>query len=208
MTSRWGNGFTGLLAVLTVALTIVMAGCSTTPRVAVDYDTSYSFADKRSYAFVEAPASAGGDDLLKQRLISALSTELTARGWRQVAKDEAQLWLSFVVTSESKQDVRMYQSYNAFFAYHRCYLCDPSPIWLTDAYVVDYEEKTLTVDFIDPASNSLKWRGHTRSSLSEDEEIRLTVAERVARANEAVAAVLAHFPPPQESDSAVTDSAR
>ncbi len=57
--------------------------------------------------------------------------------------------------------------------------------------VREYTEGTLIIDFVDPKADQLIWRGTGQSRLSESK----TPEERTENINEAVAKILAQFPP-------------
>ncbi len=185
-----------------VALTGLLVACATHYPVSVDYDNQYPFAELGSYALIEPDGiKTTRDDLLKGRVKEAIQQQMEAKGWQSVAQGSASIWISFFVTNQSKQDVRTYQTYNSYYGYSRCYLCahTMTPLLATDTYVVDYAEKTLVIDFVDPQTNTLKWRGKTRTRIAQQAEDNLSVTERIERVNAAVAAILSRFPPPQEN---------
>ena len=117
------------------------------------------------------------------------------RGWQKVERGKAALWISYFATSERQQDVRTYQRYNSFYGYARCYRCYYPVAATTEVQVVDYTEATLMVDVIDPASNTLKWRGSTSNKVTTSWADSMTVAERTERVNQAIAAILRQYPP-------------
>ena len=95
--------------------------------------------------------------------------------------------VSFFVTSQSKTDIR---TYNDGFSYRRCWSISCNTM-ATTVDVRNYEEGTLFIDFIDPTTRQLQWRGMVSKRLSS----KRTSAERDKLIRESVEAVLATFPP-------------
>ncbi len=187
---------------LIIASTLSLAACATHFQVATDYDDQYDFQGKTRYALITPEAiKTTRNDLLRNRIENALHQQLAERGFQQVDKDQASLWISYFATSEQQQDIRTYQRYNTFYGYASCYRClYPAMPTTTDIQVIDYTEATLMLDIIDPATNTLKWRGSTSSKVTTSVADQMTVAERKAQVNQAVAAILQRFPPPTEHE--------
>ena len=58
-------------------------------------------------------------------------------------------------------------------------------------FVSQYEEGTLLLDFVNPKSNQLMWRGSAKATVMEN----ASPEKREARINEGVQKILAQFPP-------------
>lgn len=183
--------------IVTLLLLALVASCATHYSVATDYDDGYPFVGKTTYTLITPESiKTTRNDLLRDRIETALHQQLQQRGFQQAEKDQAALWISYFATAEKQQDIRTYQRYNSFYSYARCYRCYYPVVPTTEVQVVDYTEATLIVDVIDPATNTLKWRGATSSKVTTSWADNMTVAERNERINQAVAAILKHYPPP------------
>jgi len=168
---------------------LLLAACETTPAVSVDYNPQYAFAGKTRFAVVRPANGAVVNDLLAQRLTTAIESALTARGYSLVPAAQADMLVSFFVTSQNKADV---STYNTGFAYRRCW--DPLRCagWASPQVDVRYyTEGTLLIDFIDPASKTLEWRGSTSKRLPS----KPSPADRDRIAKEVVEAIIAQYPP-------------
>jgi len=95
--------------------------------------------------------------------------------------------VSFLVTTENKTEIH---EYNTGFAYHNCWRCGPY-LGASSIDVDQYTEGTLFVDFIDPKSKQLQWRGVVSKRLSRSR----TMEERKQMIDEIVTSVIARFPP-------------
>ncbi len=183
---RIGNLLGGL------ALVLATGACSTTPRVITDYNPGYDLSQARAFAIVD-PETAGNspaiasDDLLQNRIRHALAGALEARGFQIVEPEQAQLLVSFLVTTENRTRIR---EYNLGWSYTHCWRCG-SFMGGADIDIDQYTEGTLFIDFIDPASRQLQWRGSATRRLVANR----SVAERERIINETVKAIVASFPP-------------
>ena len=172
-------------------LLILVASCATHYSVATDYDDGYPFVGKTTYTLITPDSiKTTRNDLLRDRIETALHQQLQQRGFQQAEKDQAALWVSYFATAERQQYIRTYQRYNSFYGYARCYRCYYQVAATTEVQVVDYTEATLMVDVIDPASNTLKWRGSTSNKVTTSWADSMTVAERTERVNQAIAAIM------------------
>lgn len=169
----------------------VLGACTSTPNVSTDYNPAFDFAGKHSFALLRPSSTGNGvaqsNDLLNNRIESAITTTLSARGFKVVEPAQADMLVSFFVTSQSKTDIR---TYNDGFSYRRCWSISCNTM-ATTVDVRNYEEGTLFIDFIDPATRQLQWRGMVSKRLSS----KRTSAERDKLVRESVEAVLATFPP-------------
>ena len=66
----------------------------------------------------------------------------------------------------------------------------------SETRVSEYTQGTLIIDIVDAASNELVWRGSTEGRVREKK----TPEEREKRIRDAVAAILAEFPPARPDD--------
>jgi hypothetical protein len=180
----------GIRSVLVLVLgALLLAGCETTPQVSVDYNPQYAFAGKPRFAVVRPANNAVVNDLMAQRITGASESALTARGYAIVPPAQADMLVSFFVTSQDKADVH---TYNTGFAYRRCW--DPLRCagWASpEVDVRYYTEGTLLIDFVDPASKTLEWRGSTSKRLPS----KPSPADRDRIAKEVVEAIIAQYPP-------------
>ena len=175
-----------------------LGGCTTPLKVSTDYDDQFDFKSQSSYALIQPEKIENApNDLTKQRIESALKNALDIKGLTLTKKDQADIWVSYFATSEKQQDVQTFHNYNHFYGYANCFRCYQPifPVMTTEVYVTDYTEGTLMVDFIDPKSNTLKWRGMTKSKIATSRADEMTVDERIQTINEAVNVILNQYPP-------------
>ena len=182
-----------LSALIPVFLFIVLAGGCTSLPVSVDYDPSISFSEFRTFAFIpdppaQSPAAQLHNGLVDGRVSRAIRQQLKARGFEEVATDEANLLVSHHIGTERGFEVRTIQTAHHYSRRH----------WATSGVahtsVHEYERGTLLIDILLPAERTLVWSGSASARLRE----RSSPAQREQRINDAVARILERFPPDQE----------
>ena len=183
----------GLRIAPVLLFALLAAACSTAPRVSTDFNDGYDFARAHTFAIVE-PALVSqslpeaSNDILHNRIDSAIRAALSARGFRVVDEPaQADMLVSFLVTTENKTRVR---EYNMGYGYAGCWRCGP---WIggNTIDVDQYTEGTLFIDFIDPKSKQLQWRGEVSKRLSKTR----SMEERKRIIDEIVTSIVAQFPP-------------
>jgi hypothetical protein len=135
------------------ALVFVAAGCGATIR-----STTASNADLakyRTYSFFTSPAKAGqAETIVDQTINSSLKEGLAAKGLTEVAPGQAPDFLvAHHVKTQQKLDVEPGYGFYGFGG--------------TD--VTQYTEGTLIVDFIDPQTKQVFWRGTATDVVSHPE---------------------------------------
>ena len=171
---------------------LVLVGCSSTPKVNVDYDPAFNFQSIRTYHVVDHNTAAfvgqQGTTLGEQRITDALVRELNARGLRPARDVKADIIVTFHVVSQDKTRVTTYNNHYGYTGYRRGYAYG----WggPTNVDVRQYTEGTLIVDLVEPRQKRVVWRGGT-STVVRDR----TTAEREELINSHVAAIMAQLPP-------------
>jgi hypothetical protein len=187
-----------LASILLVGLSLI--ACSTV-QVSVDYDPAIRFETLRTYDWKPEPEEKAGDPLidtdtlLRQRVVSAIEGEMTRRGYHRVRKNPDFL-LAFFFTRERVVGAPYYAYpyYGGFFGgpYYGYWGGWFYPGYYgPNGYARGYDERLLVIDFVDPASRKLLWRGLARDYPRFQE----TPEAKDRRISEAVSAVLQRFPP-------------
>jgi len=169
-----------LVAGFTVVVTLA-AGCSSM-SVSRDYDDAFSFAGLATYAWLEAPAAeraiAPG---AAERVRAAVDRELTARGFREVPVERAEL---VVAARGGTADRQVYDTYGygtgRWWGYG-----NTTSVQRTET------EGTLTIDLFDAGRRELVWRATATDALDPG----ATPEQRTEKVDEAVAKMFEGFPP-------------
>jgi hypothetical protein len=193
-----------LKTIFIILAALLLSACTTTFDVSTDYDQSFDFDGKRTFAIVTPDnLDTASDALAIGRIEGALKTQLEVRGFVNTSQVDADLLISYYATSKREQDVQTYQSYNNYYNYSSCYRCGRMggygmPMSTTEVRVVDYTEGVLIVDIIDPKTKSVKWRGQTSARVSTSTANDMSVTERTDLVNNAVNAILNSYPPSKD----------
>jgi hypothetical protein len=171
---------------------VVGLGCASAVRVSQDYDTQFSFAELQTYGWIQESGMARDQQgvrypLIEQRIRDAVDRALASKGYRKVNASDADFIVAFHAGAEEKLDV--YSTYDYYgYGWRTGYVTETTN-------VRQYTEGTLMIDVIAMSTRNLIWRGVGTKSLSSDRD-----PEKVTqRINEAVADILAEFPPQPET---------
>jgi hypothetical protein len=163
----------------------LMAACSTYPDITVDYSPDFH-AKKVSSYFIKV--NEGATTLADQRIIAAMNTELEARGLQAKAKEEADVWISYLVVAKDRTKVTSYNTMHGYAGYGYGYGPYYGGGWGSSPQVSvrQYTEGTLLVDLIDPETNKTVWRGSGSANVS----TKRTTEERVDLVDSYVSAIV------------------
>ena len=171
------------------AFALLLAACSSV-HVTTDFDPGADFAALETWAWLARKAQATGDPhmdstLLHERIRGAVEAQLAERGYGKTASGRADFLVAYHTAVERKMDVD---------TVYRGYGYGPSVYgWGPghETVVYEYDQGTLLLDFLDPKTKRLLWRGSASAVVSESS----TPEQRTRRINEAVSKLLDHFPP-------------
>jgi len=146
-----------------------------------DYDPEYDFSKLKTFGFLPIPAEAGIDQLNANRFGDAIKNEMTAKGY--TVSENADFGVAILFGKQTKTNITSYG-----YGY--------GPYWgryggTGNIDVSQYDEGTLIIDVIDMNKKELVWRGTGKGAIDPN----ATVEERTANINNAVAQILAQFPP-------------
>ena len=174
------------ISVIVIIAVLFFVGCSTI-SVNQDYDPAYDFSKLKTFGFIPITEEAGIDQLNATRLGDAIKANLTAKGY--TLSEQADFGIALFFTKDTKTSI---QSTGYGYGYGYGYRGYGGMGGST--YVTQYEEGTLVIDFVDMAKQELVWRGVGTGALSDSP----SVEERTENINNAVAQILAQFPPTKE----------
>jgi hypothetical protein len=168
------------LTFITLITAILLVRCSTI-SVMQDYDPEYDFSKLKTFGFLPLPEDAGIDQLNANRFGDAIKNEMTAKGY--TVSENADFGVALLFGKQTKTNITSYG-----YGY--------GPYWgryggTGNIDVSQYDEGTLIIDVIDMNKKELVWRGTGTGVIDPN----ATVEERTANINNAVAQILAQFPP-------------
>jgi len=167
-------------------LLVAAAGCSTVYDVQFDYNTKTDFANLETYNWMPLPEKADIDSFNVARVKKAVNTDLQAKGLRLAADNPDFLIAEHLGKEEKVRVVDWGYDYGPYSGYWGGYW-GPGGV-----STYQYEEGSLILDFVDPQTKQLIWRGSAKAQVGDVG----TPEKREALINEAVKKILKNFPPP------------
>jgi hypothetical protein len=173
----------------------LIAGCASM-SVNYDYDQRVNFATLKTYNWLPTPPKSEVNQLTIRNIEFAVGKQLQAKGLG-MSEENPDFLIAVHVTKQTKVDTEQwgyaYGSGNFFHGgrYQR-FGGGPSDYEFrrgTDTYV--YDIGTLIIDFVDPRTKELIWRGTATAEIDPS-------APQTELVNKAVAGVLENFPPPPQ----------
>lgn len=175
---------TSHLLKLAIALSMIYS-CSSM-KVSSDYDRSVNFNDYKTFGFTEEAMNLPANDLVKNRILNAISSNLKSKGLTE--SDNPDMLVDLGLKRKEKTD---YQSttYDVGGYYGRRWRVGTS-VGTTNTREINYTEGTLVINLIDSKKDQLLWMGSgtgvvTDKSIQEENVI------------SGVNKILAGFPPKQ-----------
>ncbi len=176
-----------------VLLMVPALGCASSIDVKHDYDKSQDFAALKTYDWFPEPAIIPGDartamersGLLAKRIKDAVDNELRAKGLKKDSGNPNFLIAKHIGFDQKINVIDYGYSYGGYGRYY-------GGAWGgRNIDVYQYTEGTLILDFIDPRTKQLIWRGAATGTVDPDRPRE----EREKRLNKAIDKILAKFPP-------------
>ena len=170
-----------------LCLIVFALGCSSI-SVTTDFDDKIDFTRLSTYSWLANPATPSADiqeelarnTLIEGRVQRAVDAQLAAKGIRKTTQDPDML-VAFHTGVKDKVNVQSW-GYGYGWGY------GPRG---GDVTTHHYQEGTLILDFIDPKTKRLLWRGAGKKVLSE----KTTPEKSKKEVNEAVQKILEKYPP-------------
>lgn len=165
-----------------VAIIMGIIACSSM-RVSIDYDQDIDFAQYKTFRWIPHKPKVGPRRLLDHALMekrtkNSVENELAAKGIEKIAGERPDFLIAYHIGAENKVDVDTYG-----------YRYGPrGRRWGRHVEVHRYKEGTLILDFIDPESKQLVWRGTAVGAVHRPEDLG-------DKLNKAVEKIVEKFPP-------------
>lgn len=186
------RSFAGAMALVGL---FALAACSSRVKVQTDYNPNANFSGLHTFAWLPVPPARTGDPradsaILAGRVRRSVIADLTSKGYREVAPNASpDFYVAYQAAVDQKINV---QSTPAYYGYGGWWGGMPVAMG-TSTTVHQYELGTLILDIVDRERDDLIWRGSGQAKLKKNDT--RTSAERDQAMREAVAAILADFPP-------------
>ena len=187
---------------LAVLMAFSLTGCSTvTLMTDIDQDPDFTFANVEDYVFLDQKQNS----LTDTHITKAIKQNLAAKGYRETMRGDADTYILFhldvqsttkVQTDYEYVGIRPYP-YNHYKPHSKTdlprphidpYYYDRSLRSTTQTY--EYKEGKLIVDFYDPKTNRVVWRGIAKDELQDHN----TPQKKIKYINTVIDELLKTFP--------------
>jgi hypothetical protein len=169
-----------------VLLVAALSACSSI-KVTNDYDDTVNFSVLKTWSWYPEPGGPGAGQsgivtLTTSRIKSALEGELIGRRYEYVAEKG-----DFLVTFHTVLQQKIESTGDPYgYAWRRGYMGVAAA-----PDVMTYDEGSLLVDFIDPKTKTMIWRGTATAVVDPSS----STEKKEGLVREAVAEIMAQFPP-------------
>jgi hypothetical protein len=164
-----------------VGLTLVLAGALLAQHVKTDYDHSANFGQYKTYSWEKVQTK---DPLLVDRIKSAVSSALAAKGWTEVPSG-GDVEVFAIETTQNQQTLDTF--YNGFGGGRRWGF--GRGFGDSTTTVETYKVGTLVVDLFDAKTEKLIWRSSSSDTLSDKAD------KNTKNLDKGVNKMFQHFPP-------------
>ena len=170
-------------AISMIAMTISLATISIAQEVKTDYDRNANFGQYKTFSFEKVQTK---NPLLIDRITSAVTAALTARGLNQVSSGGDISIVAIEMTKEQQTLNTFYDNFGGDWGWRwGGGFEEGESTTTTDTYRVG----TLVVDLFDSKNKKLIWRGSESDVLSDKS------SKNVKKLNKGVEKLLKEFPP-------------
>ena len=180
--------FNRMITPVVLLLTIFLSWrCGSPVRVQFDYVKDQDFKPYRTFDFLAVPAGQKIYEKAMRRVKTAVIDELEAKGF-EMQFQKPDFLVAIQVSVDSKVNINNWgYAYAPYDRYYGGY-----GYWGVSSWdVYQYEEGTIVLDIIDPASMTMIWRGVAQRALPQT-----TDSQRIQEiVQQAVRRVLAYWPP-------------
>jgi hypothetical protein len=172
-----------------LVMVLSITSCSSV-KIAYDYDKQADFAKFKTYAFSEDVAKLPVDELNRGRLISAVETELAAKGFSK--SDNPDVLIDMHITAKKRTEAvantsgggGMYGGYYGRYGYGGGFST-------TTVSYNDYVDGTLLINMVDKSTEKIAWQGRGTKTIDED----ASASKREQNINYAVKQIFTKYPP-------------
>jgi hypothetical protein len=176
---------------VTAILLLLFAGSIFAQDVSTDYDKAYDF--KTLKTFAAKIGTSWGNQLSEDRVIAAVESELTKKGWQKTDADSADAIVMVHGSTEQKHDINTFYTGYSGWGYGGWYGYGGGGMGSTHTTVTEYKVGTLVTDIFDAKSKKLVFRGVAQDEISSKPEKN---EKKITKATEKL---FKNFPPGSKS---------
>jgi hypothetical protein len=179
---------------IVMSMGLLLAASCAGRQVATDYSPGTKFSQFRTFALVMPPDTAA-EQLLDQRVRSAVQTQLDAKGLSLATRDKADLYVGYGVVDKTHTAIYDYNSGWGWggsrwgWRYHRWGFAWPA---YGQQEVQTYTDGTVVVNLVDAKTKQVVWRGEVDDVLNLPVDNPVDATKQI---DAAVAKMFTKFPP-------------
>jgi hypothetical protein len=179
MIRRLKSGIAGIA--LATSFAMLGSGVITAQYIKTNYMPGTDFSKYHTYKWVTINNTEQVDPIVVQQIKDAIDTQLTAKGMTKTDADTADMYVGIQTSIQQQQQWNAYGMGGGWRMGGGMATASSSTIQIG----------TLGVDFYDPATKQLVWRGSATKTLNPSKNAQTNLN----RVNQAVAKLLKSFPP-------------
>ena len=172
------------------ALTLIVGACGGI-QVAYDYNPEADFTRYRTFAWAEGSGSGDdsrvNNDLVDQRFLRAIESELVSRGMEKTASGQPDVFVGYQMALDDRVS---YQTVNSYYGTGWGYRGVYGGVGTSRTTSTEYTVGTLVIDVYDARQRELVWRGSGEGKVNQARD----PEESQERINQAVTRIFRDFP--------------
>jgi hypothetical protein len=171
-----------LSVVLGFVLMSIAAGTLAAQQVTYNFMPGTDFTKYHTYKWVQIPSNIHPNQIVNQEIMDAINNALQSKGYTLATGDKADLYVGYQCSVDQERQWNAWGTGRGFGG------------GMGSATSSTISNGTLAVDFYDPGSQDLVWRGQATKTLnpSGNQE------KDMERLNKAMQKLLKNFPPKQK----------
>jgi len=171
--------------ILFLAVILIVAASCSSIKVSSDFDKTAGFSAYKTYAFTSEAQNLPLDDINKNRVLTAVANELSAKGFTK--SDNPDVIIDVKIKAQQMQTATATTDYYGAGYRYRWGGGFSSATINYDTYT----EGTLFIDMIDAVKNQLVWQGRGTKTIDPD----ASQQRREENINYAVKQIFMKYPP-------------
>jgi Domain of unknown function (DUF4136) len=167
---------------MAIAIMLLAAGSAIAQQVTYNYMPGTDFSKYHTFKWVDIPSNAHPNQIISQEIKDAVNNVLAGKGFTLTTGDTADLYVGYQCSVDQERQ------WNAWGMGGRLMG------GMASATSSTISNGTLAVDFYDPATQTLIWRGSASQTLNPSGNQQ----KDMEKLNKGVAKLLKNFPPKQK----------
>lgn len=176
---------------LIILFSALLFGACSSVKIAYDYDKQADFTKYKTYAFTDEVAKLPVDELNRGRIITAVETELAAKGFTK--SENPDVLIDIFVTAKQRKEAVANTSggYGGYGGYGYGRYGYGGGFSTTTVNYNEYTDGTLLINLVDKSTEKIAWQGRGTKTIDEN----ASAPKRESNINYAVKQIFTNYPP-------------